>query len=154
MVDDLTQVITAADLVLQLAEDLADLVFNRVRTAGLLFDAVQVWEQLPVDEITQVVTSHRAVVVDLAVLALRCGPFIPAIAPVEDIAVFPAIQPRLGRLVLLQPVQVFQEQQPGGLLGVIQLGGTTGLFSEHIINIFERLFEHGFFGFVGFSGKA
>ena len=43
---------------------------------------------------------------------------------------------------LLPVIAVFAEQHPGGLLGVIQLGGTACLFPEDIIDIFEGLFEH------------
>ena len=44
-------------------------------------------------------------------------------------------------LVLLQPVEVFQEQQPGSLLGVVQLGGAAGLFPEDVVDVFEGLFK-------------
>ena len=42
VVYDLTQVVAALDLVLDLPEDLADLVFDGVRSAGLLLEAVEV----------------------------------------------------------------------------------------------------------------
>ena len=57
MVDDLAQVVAAVNLVLDLAEDLADLVLDGVRPAGLLFEAVQVGEQLAVYEIPQIVAG-------------------------------------------------------------------------------------------------
>jgi uncharacterized protein with PhoU and TrkA domain len=74
VVDDLAQVVAALDLVLDLAEDLADLVFDGVRPAGLLLEAVQVGEELAVDEVAQVVAGQRLVVVELAVLVLGRGP--------------------------------------------------------------------------------
>ena len=46
VVDDLAQVVAALDLVFDLAEDFADLVFDGVRPAGLLLEAVQVGEEL------------------------------------------------------------------------------------------------------------
>ena len=46
MVDDLAQVVAAGDLVLDLAEDFADFVFDGVRAGGLLLEAVQVREEL------------------------------------------------------------------------------------------------------------
>ena len=45
--------------------------------------------------------------------------------------------------VLLQAVEVFQEEEPGSLLGVVQFGGATGLFPENVVDVFEGLFEHG-----------
>ena len=44
--------------------------------------------------------------------------------------------------VLLQAVEVFQEEQPRGLLGVVEFGGAAGLFPEHVVDVFEGLFEH------------
>jgi hypothetical protein len=41
-----------------------------------------------------------------------------------------------------RPVEVFQEEHPGGLLGVIQLSGATGFFAEDVVDVFEGLFKH------------
>ncbi len=57
-------------------------------------------------------------------------------------AVLLALQRRFVGLVLLQPVEVFQEQQPGGLLGVVELGGAAGFFPEDVVDVLEGLFEH------------
>ena len=78
VVDDLAQVVAASDLVLDLAEDFADLVFDGVRAAGLLFEAVQVRKELLVDEVAQVVAGQRGVVVELAVLASSARPKSPS----------------------------------------------------------------------------
>ena len=45
--------------------------------------------------------------------------------------------------VLLQRVEVFQEEEPGGLLGIVQLRGAAGLFAEDVVNVLEGLFKHG-----------
>ena len=97
VVDDLAQVVAAVDLVFDLAEDFPDLVFDGVRPAGLLLEAVQVGEELLVDEVAQVVAGHRLVVVELAVLALGRGPAFPAIRLVEDVGVFLPLQRGLRR---------------------------------------------------------
>ena len=44
--------------------------------------------------------------------------------------------------LLGESVQVFQKEQPGGLLGVVEFGGAAGLFPRHIVDIFEGMFEH------------
>ena len=56
---------------------------------------------------------------------------------------------RPRRPVLLQAVKVFQEQQPGCLLGVIQFGRASRLFPEDVVDILESLFEHGHLIFCG-----
>ena len=78
VVDDLAQVVAALNLVLDLAEDFADLVFDGVRAGGLLLEAVQVGEELAVDEVAEVVAGQGLVVVDLAVLVLWARPSSPS----------------------------------------------------------------------------
>ena len=107
---------------------------------------MQVGKELLIDEVAEVVAGQGLVVVELAVLALGRGPAFPAVGFVEDVGVFLAVQRGLIGAVLLQPVEVFQEQQPGGLLGVVQFGGAAGLFPENVVDVFEGLFEHGLLG--------
>ncbi len=79
MVDDFAEVVARLDLVLDFAEDLADLVFDRVRPAGFLLEAVQVGEELLIDEVAQVVAGLGFVVVDLAVFVLGGCPGFPGV---------------------------------------------------------------------------
>jgi hypothetical protein len=71
VVDDLAQVVAAGNLVFDLSKDLTNLVFDGVRPAGLLLEAVQIGKELAVDEVAKVIAGLRFVVVNLAVLALR-----------------------------------------------------------------------------------
>jgi hypothetical protein len=91
VINDLTQVVPALDLVFDLAEDLTNLVFDGVRPGGFLCEAMQVRKQLLVDEVAKVITGHGLVVVELAVLALRRRPGFPAIGFVEDVGVSLAV---------------------------------------------------------------
>jgi len=84
VVDDLAQVVAAVDLVLDLAEDFADLVFDGVRAIRFLFEAMQVREELAVDKVAQVVTGQGLVVVEIAFFILGRGPAFPAKGLVED----------------------------------------------------------------------
>jgi hypothetical protein len=70
------------------------------------------------------------------------GPILPAIGLVDDGAIGLARERRLVRLLQLQIVKIFQEQHPGGLLGVVELGGAASLLPKDIVNILECLFEH------------
>ena len=139
---DLAQVVAALDAVLYLAKDFADLVFDGVRAGGLGFEAVQVGEELAVDEGDEVVAGQGGVVVDLPIGCLGRGPRLPAVRRVEDGGVFPAVEGGFGRLVVFEGVEVFEEEQPGGLLGVVELAGATGVFPEDVVDVFEGLFEH------------
>lgn len=56
--------------------------------------------------------------------------------------VFFPLQRGDGGFLVLQAVEVFREEQPGGLLGVIELAGATGVLPEDVIDVFEDLFEH------------
>jgi hypothetical protein len=66
MVDDLSQIVPAGDLVLDLPEDLPDLVLNGTRPTCLLLEPMQMGEELLIGEVAEVVTRPRPVVVDLA----------------------------------------------------------------------------------------
>jgi len=142
VVDDLAQVIAAVDLVLDLAENFANLVFEGIWPAGLLLESVQVRKKLAVHEFAQVVASQRFVVVELAVSPFGRGPDFPAVGHIENEGVLFSLQLGFHGLVLLQAVQKFQEQQPRGLFGVVQFAGTTGLFPEDVVDIFKSLFKH------------
>ena len=67
---------------------------------------------------------------------------LPAVRFIQNESVNPALQPGFKGFVLFQAVEVFQKGQPGGLLSVVEFGGSTGLFPQHIVDIFEGLFEH------------
>ena len=143
VVDDFAEIVAALDAVLYLTEDFADLVFDGVRAGGLGLEAVQVGEELPVDELDEVVAGLRGVVIDLAVLGLGGGPRLPAVGGVENVGVFLAIEGGFGGFVVLEGVEVFQEEEPGGLLGVVEFAGAAGVFPEDVVDVFEGLFEHG-----------
>ena len=112
VIDDFAQVVAAVNLVFDLAKYLADLVFNRVRPAGFLFEAVQIRKQRAIHKIAQVVASARLVVIELAARILRRSPSFPAVRQVKDVGVFFAFELRFGRFVFFQPVKKFEEQQP------------------------------------------
>ena len=80
--------------------------------------------------------------VDLPVLALGRGPALPAVGFIEDEGVFLAFQRGFVCPVLFQAVEIFQEEEPGGLLGVVEFRGATGLFPENVVDVFEGLFKH------------
>jgi hypothetical protein len=56
-VNNVPQIVAALDAVLDLPENLADLVFDRVRAGGLGLEAMQIGEELAVDELDEVVAG-------------------------------------------------------------------------------------------------
>ena len=137
VVNDFAQVVAALNLVLNFAEDFANLVFDGVRPGGALLEAVEVGKELGVDEV-----AEGGVMIQFAILARGGRPRSPAVGLVEDMGVFLPVEGGLGGFVLLEAVEVFQEQEPGGLLGVVQLGGAAGLLAEDVVNVAEGLFKH------------
>lgn len=115
---------------------------NGVRPGRFTFEALEVGEKLLIDKVAEVVAGQGAVVVELAVIALGSGPGFPAAGFVENAGVLLSLQGGLISAVLFQPVEVFTEKQPGGLLSVFE--NTTTFSSENIIDILEGSFEHGF----------
>src|SRR5690606_16318052 len=107
-----------------------------------LFEAVQIGEEFAIHKIDQIVARQCAVVVELAIRILRRSPGTPAVGGVQNVVVVPAFKYGLVGLVLLKPIWVLEKKQPGGLLGVIELGGTAALFPEGVVDILEGLFKH------------
>ena len=134
VIDDFPKIVAARYLVFNFSEDFTDFVFNGIGAGGLLPEGVQIWEELLVDEVAEVVAGHGGVVIEFAVLALGRGPAFPAVGLVEDEGVLLAIERGFVGFVLLESVQVFQEQEPRRLFGVIELGRATGLFPKNVVD--------------------
>jgi hypothetical protein len=142
MVDDLAEVVAALDLVADLPEDFADLVFDGVRSAGALFETVEVRKELLVDVVPEVITRESLVMVDLTTAGFRSRPFPPAVVRIENIGVFFPLQLSLRGFIGFERIEVFQEQQPRALFRVIQLTGASGIFVQDVVDIFKGLFKH------------
>ena len=63
-------------------------------------------------------------------LLFRRGPAFPAIRLFEDEAVALAVELRFDGFVLFEGVEILQEEEPGGLLDVVQLRRAAGFFSR------------------------
>ena len=103
---------------------------------------MQVGEELLVDEVAEVVADEALVVVELPGFGFGRGPGSPAVGLIENGGVGLASEGGFGGFLLLQGVEVFQEEQPGSLLGVVELGGASGFFTKDIVDVAEGLFEH------------
>jgi len=84
---------------------------------------------------------RAALVIQLAAGVLRRRPAAPAVGLLQDGAVGAAFQGGHGSPVVFESVEVFEEQQPGGLLGVIELGAAAGLLAQAVVEGAERLIE-------------
>ena len=112
VVNDFAQVVAALNLVLNLAKDFANLVFDGVWPGRPLLETVQVGKELAVDKIAEIVAGQCLVVVELAVLVLWRGPRFPAIGFVENVGIFFAVQRGFRGLVLFKSSEIFQEKEP------------------------------------------
>ena len=101
-----------------------------------------------VDEAAEVVAGVGGVAVDLAIFAFGGGPDVPAVGFFEDEGVLFAFEGGFVGAVLFEAVEVFEEEEPGGLLGVVELGGAARLFPENVVDILEGLLKH-----VGVAGQ-
>jgi hypothetical protein len=136
------QAVATGKLVADLAEDLADAVFQRVGAAGALAKALQIGEQRAINEGDQIGAGQRLVMVKLTAGSFGRGPGRPAVGFVDNEAIGPAHQLRLLRALVFEIVQVLEKQHPRSLLGVIQLGGATGFFPEHVVDVANGLLKH------------
>lgn len=115
----LAAVAAGVDHVFDLAEDLADFVFDGLGGGSRLIELLEIREEGVVDEVGEVVGAHGFFVVDRAVGFLGGGPSVPAVG--------------LGG--------VLEEEESGGLLGVVEFGGTAGFLAEGVVDVAEGFFE-------------
>lgn len=141
-VDHFPQVVATLDAVLELAEYLADLVLDGIGRLGTGLELPEVGEELVVDEVGEVIAGQGLVVVEFAVAAFGHGPAGPLELPVDNGRVGLAGEFGGGGAVFLQVIQVLEEEDPGGLLHIVQLASATGILVEDVVDILECLFEH------------
>ena len=145
LVDQLQRVaqrIAALKLVFDLAENLADLIFDRVGVFGARLEAPQIGEQFAIDIGDEVRPCERLVVIELAGLRFGRGPFRPTMRRVDNVGIGLALKLRLEGALLLQIVEIFEKENPGSLFGVVEFRRAAGLFPEHVVDVLEGLFEH------------
>lgn len=142
VVDDFAEVVAASDAVFEFAEDFADFVFDGAGAGGFLLEGVEIGEELEVDEVAEVVAGAGGVVIEFAVAGFGSSPCGPAVGRVEDVGIALSFEGGLFGFICFEAIEVFQEEEPGGLLGLIELAGATGFFAEDVIDVSESLFEH------------
>ena len=142
VVNDFAEVVAALNLVFGFAEDLADFVFDSVGAGGALLKAVEIGKELAADEVAQVVAGESFVVVDLAVFGSWSCPGFPAISLFKERRVFLAAKLGFGGAIVFESVEIFEEEEPGGLLGVVELGGAARFSTESFVDVLENLLKH------------
>jgi len=133
--------VAAAELILDLAEKRPDLVFDGVGVTGPVREPLEVEKEIGIHERDEVVARHRGVVIHGAIRCLRNRPARPAVRVVEQVVVGLPHEFRGHRPFLLQIIEMLQEQRPGGLLGVVQLGTTPGFLPQRIVDVLECLLK-------------
>ncbi len=137
------QGIAALEFIADLGKDLPDLVLNGVRGSSPLAEAPEGGEEDTIDKVNQVIPGQGRIWISCPVSLFRGRPLRPAVLLLNDKTVFPSLQFARQGPFLLQVIQVFEKEEPGGLLGIVQLRGAAALFPEYIIDIFKGLFKHG-----------
>jgi hypothetical protein len=80
--------------------------------------------------------------IDFAVGGFGSGPVFPAELFFEDVGVFAGFEFGFLGAVVFEAFEVFEEEKPGGLFGVIEFGGAARFFAENVVDVSEGLFEH------------
>jgi len=66
----------------------------------------------------------------------------PAVQRVKNEGVLSFRERGFRGLLLFEAAQILQEQQRESLLGVVELGGTSGLLPQDVVDVLEGLFKH------------
>ena len=139
---DFTKVVAARYFVAEFTEDFANLVLQRLRRGGGFLKLFEVREQLVVHEVREVVAGERLGVVRFAILGLRGGPGVPTEHLFDNPFVGFALEFGFFFALGFEVVQVLEEQDPRGLLHVIQFVAASTLFPEDVVDIVKSLLKH------------
>ena len=67
--------------------------------------------------------------IELTFAVFRCGPYTPPVCGIDDGGVRCAAKFSLNLSVALKLIEIFEEEDPARLFGLIQLGGAASLFA-------------------------
>ena len=109
LVDDVSKVVATCHLVVYFVEDLADFVFNGVSARGTLFETFEIREEFGFNELDEVFTGKRRVVVNCILGVTRGCPDAPSVLFVKDVLVLLFREFGFLLSILLKCVEVLQE---------------------------------------------
>lgn len=120
-IQGITQGIAALEFIADLGKDLPDLVLNGVRRSSSLPESPEIGKELAVHIVDQIIPGQGRIQISRPVRLFRSRPLGPAMLFLQDKAVFLPLQFRSQGPFLFQIIQVFKKEEPGGLLGIVQL---------------------------------
>ena len=143
-VDDVTQIVTRLNFVFDFREDLADFILQGTGVCGGIFELGQVGEELLVDELHEIVAGHSVNLVRFSGGSFGCSPGRPTMEASNDAVIVLVLEFSLEFQLGFKVIKVFEEEQPGGLLDIVELIATTGLVTQNLIDCVESaLVFHG-----------
>ena len=110
LIDDVAEVVSALKLVVYLSEYLADLVFNGVQARSAALETFEIWEELGVNEVLEIIAGHRTVEIGLAISTFGRGPGAPAKSLFEDKCVAFAVEFCFRLLFALKGIEVLEKE--------------------------------------------
>lgn len=134
------EVVAALDAVADLGEDDADLDFDGFRGSRLL-EFPQIGEELVVDELDEVVAHQRVGYVVVSLGIERDCPVVPAVPRGDNGCIEFVLQLGSDLSGLLEIVEVLEEEDPRGLLDVIQFARAPLVGAQAVVEVFDGLFE-------------
>jgi len=119
--EGIAQGVTALELVADFAEDFTDLVLDTVWAFGPALKGAKVGDEALVYKVDQVGSGKSGVVIEGTGGILRSSPGGPAVLGIENGGVGLTLQSGLHGPGIIKIIQVFEKEQPRGLLDVIEL---------------------------------
>ena len=140
LLQDVAEVVAALDAVTDFGEDDTNLDFDGLR-ATCLTELAEVREEFSVDKVNQIVTNKGIGHVVLSGRVTGHCPIVPAVAFGNDGFVGLVLQFCCELTGFLKVVQIFEEQNPRGLLYVIKFAGAAFVGTQAVIQVLNCLLE-------------
>ncbi|CAK8711032.1 hypothetical protein GMJAKD_00220 [Candidatus Electrothrix aarhusensis] len=115
------QRIAALEFITDLGKNLPDLVLNGVWRGSPLPEAPEIGKEDSVHKVDQIIPGQGRIQISASIGLFGGSPLGPAVLRLNDKTVLPSLQLARQGPFLLQIIQVFEKEEPGGLLGIVQL---------------------------------
>ena len=140
--EDLTKIVATGDTIFELREYLSDLVLDGLRVLGIMTEVLEIRKESRIHEVDEILSDKSDMMIDLPILSLRYCPSIPLELWSDEWTVFSTREDRDITTIPFEIIKILQEEDPWGLLDIVECTPTSSIFVEDIIDIFEGLFEH------------
>jgi len=141
LLNDVPHTIPAYQFIAEFGEDETDFDLDGGVIRLSLSQVLQIREELAIDELYEVISHQGVMDVVFPGSGSRHCPGIPPVLFIQDWGIDTSTQESRHLVLLVQIIQIFQEENPGRLLHIIQFAAASFIGTQSVVYILEDLLE-------------